>query len=623
MSDVDLVLRWLGKGGGVAPQWCLLTAALAACAGPQPTAARRDAPAASAAASVAQVAVPVTRGIDPVGVWAGELVLGPTETGPVRLRKGAAGWEVDAMGQRGACAPPAAGQSLWACKLGESGHLLRTPVPADASAPLDAYWVSPEVQYVARGGYATSLRLVPDAAGAYVGATALVATRLVAAIGVGRRPTGELYASLREREQNLGRLLGVMAVTAQGDRLILALRDGQRLSATLSAGRDGQPERLDLPLFDSGLTLRLTRRRSDDALVRALWPAPGTAAEPLLTPAALDDGWPVASLEEAGVARAPLEQMAEELVRPPRDWSDLAVHHVVLAHRGRLVLDAAFAGTRPEEVHDLRSAGKSFTAALVGMAVDRGELGLDERVLDVLGATHADPRWRRMKVRHLLSMSSGLACDDEDAASPGNEDRMQEQAEPSWHRFALGVPMAREPGAAGMYCTAGLNLLGALLAKRWGGWLPQQLDERLARPLGIRALHQILMPDGQGYLGGGLRMSTRDAAKLGQLFVERGRWRGRRLLSERFVAQATAAHATLSARDDYGLGWWRTSFRVGLVDYPAFYASGNGGQLVIGLPSLGAVVAFTAGNYANRRAWQRILDELVPRYVIPALRGTP
>jgi CubicO group peptidase (beta-lactamase class C family) len=295
----------------------------------------------------------------------------------------------------------------------------------------------------------------------------------------------------------------------------------------------------------------------------------------------------------------------------------------VIAHRGRLVEETALAGYSPQDLHDVRSVGKSFTSALAGLAADRGELGLDERVLDVLGLSSTDPRWRRMKVRHLLSMSSGLDCEDEMPGSPGDEDHMREQPEPNWHRFTLGLPMAREPGAAGVYCTAGINLIGALLARRWGGWLPQHFFERLARPLGISRFQMILMPDGQGYLGGGLRLTPRDMAKLGQLYVDGGRWQGKQLLSARYVAEATAAHAGLSEPDDYGLGFWRTSFRVGQVDYPAFYASGNGGQLIIGLPSLRAVVVFTSGNYANRRAWQRILDDLMPRYVIPALLGRP
>lgn len=70
--------------------------------------------------------------------------------------------------------------------------------------------------------------------------------------------------------------------------------------------------------------------------------------------------------------------------------------------------------------------------------------------------------------------------------------------------------------------------------------------------------------------------------------------------------------------DDYGYGWWRIVLRANGVEYPAYYASGNGGQLAIAVPSLQLVVAYTAGNYQNRATWQQFLEDWVPRYVIAA-----
>jgi CubicO group peptidase (beta-lactamase class C family) len=379
---------------------------------------------------------------------------------------------------------------------------------------------------------------------------------------------------------------------------------------------------IELPLPDSDIVLRLVRLGRGDAGAEEMFPSPPPA---YAAPPAGDDGWSVASLAEVGASSAPLERMSADLARQvPGTWSDLAVHSVVVARRGKLVFEQYFAGYQRDDVHDIRSAGKSFTSTLAGIAVDRRELRLDDSVTALVGSPpNADARWARVKLRHLISMSAGLACDDDAADSPGNEDRVQDGAERDWFRATLALPMAREPGAVGVYCTMGINLTGALLARRSGAWLPEQLIERLVRPLQMRGYFLNLMPTGQGYLGGGLRLRPRDMAKLGQLFVDKGLWNGKRLLSASWVAQATAAQASLSSPDDYGYGWWRRSFEYDRASYPAFYASGNGGQLIVGIPALEAVIVFTAGNYGNRRTWQRLLDDYVPRYVIPALLGRP
>jgi CubicO group peptidase (beta-lactamase class C family) len=226
-------------------------------------------------------------------------------------------------------------------------------------------------------------------------------------------------------------------------------------------------------------------------------------------------------------------------------------------------------------------------------------------------------------------MTSGLDCDDDNAKSPGSEDVVQDGNERNWYRATLALATQVEPGSRGVYCTMGINLLGALLEQRSSPekglpvWIPELFVTRLARPLQMSHYILNLMPSGQGYLGGGLRLLPRDMAKLGQLYLGKGTWNGQRILSPSWTAQATARHASLSTPDDYGLGFWRTTFLYDRASYPAFYASGNGGQLIITIPSLEAVIVFTAGNYNNRRTWGRLFDDYIPRYVIPSLLGRP
>ena len=97
---------------------------------------------------------------------------------------------------------------------------------------------------------------------------------------------------------------------------------------------------------------------------------------------------------------------------------------------------------------------------------------------------HDGPRKRAITVDDLLTMTSGYACDDDDAASPGAEDAMQEQeAQPDWYKYTLDSPMARDPGAQAVYCSAGMNLVGGAIAQATGAWLPDFFHTHLAGPL--------------------------------------------------------------------------------------------------------------------------------------------
>jgi CubicO group peptidase (beta-lactamase class C family) len=150
--------------------------------------------------------------------------------------------------------------------------------------------------------------------------------------------------------------------------------------------------------------------------------------------------------------------------------------------------------------------------------------------------------------------------------------------------------------------------------------LPEFLHDNLAAPLDIRSYHLNMMPLGNGYMGGGLYIRPRDFIKLGQLFVAGGLWNGRQVVSKQWVDRATRPHAGLNEPNDYGYGWWIKDYQLGGKQYRAFYASGNGGQLVIGIPALDMVIMFAAGNYSDGRTWSKFRDELVPKFILPAVR---
>jgi len=120
-------------------------------------------------------------------------------------------------------------------------------------------------------------------------------------------------------------------------------------------------------------------------------------------------------------------------------------------------------------------------------------------------------------------------------------------------------------------------------------------------------------------MGGGIHWLPRDFMKMGQLYLNGGKWDGNRILGDEFVMNATEPLYDLRERG-YGYLWW-------VIDYPykggsvrAFFAGGNGGQVVIGIPELDLLVTFFAGNY-NDRVLFRIQEEFVPQYILPAVDG--
>jgi len=262
------------------------------------------------------------------------------------------------------------------------------------------------------------------------------------------------------------------------------------------------------------------------------------------------------------------------------------------------VLEEYFHGASPDEPHDTRSAAKSLTSVLVGAAKVDAATG----VYNAMDAKTDDPRKQAMTLEHLLMMSSGLDCDDDDDNSPGNEDVMQNQtAQPDWYRYTLDLKNIRLPGEKSVYCSCQPNLAGGILGRKTGRWLPDLFRDLVAQPMEIEHYGMNLTPTGDAYMGGGVRFTLRDFMKLGQMIIDGGRWRGRQIVSAEWAKRSTSAQTKIGDRL-YGYLWW-------IQDYPyqgrtvrAFFAAGNGGQIVAGIPALDLVIGFYGGNYNDAAA---------------------
>ncbi|PYO74838.1 MAG: 6-aminohexanoate hydrolase, partial [Gemmatimonadetes bacterium] len=231
-----------------------------------------------------------------------------------------------------------------------------------------------------------------------------------------------------------------------------------------------------------------------------------------------------------------------------------------------------------------------------------------------------EPRKRVLTMEHLLTMSSGLDCDDSDPNSPGNEDAITQQTgEPDWWKLTLALKMIRDPGERAVYCSVQPNLIGGVLRKAAGRPLPELFHDLVAEPLEIRRYWMNLTPTGDAYMGGGVRFLPRDFMKLGQLMINGGTWHGRRVVNAAWTKRATSPLVQLG-NQKYGYLWWVMEYPYRGRTIQAFYAGGNGGQVVMGIPALDLVVAFYGGNYNDPVMFQ-VQRRWVPEFVLPAVVG--
>ncbi len=213
---------------------------------------------------------------------------------------------------------------------------------------------------------------------------------------------------------------------------------------------------------------------------------------------------------------------------------------------------------------------------------------------------------------------------------------MQTQAaQPDWWKYTLDLPMANDPGKRYAYCSANINLAGGALTAATGIWLPELFEQEIARPLQFGEWHWNLMPNDEGYLGGGAFLRPRDLLKIGQVYLDGGVWKEQRIVDAAWVKESTAPRIRITPEttglsvEDFqnsyfegqdALAWHDNGLRAGERRYATYAATGNGGQILIVVPELQLAAVFTGGNYLQGGIWGRWADQLIGGFIVPGIR---
>jgi CubicO group peptidase (beta-lactamase class C family) len=527
------------------------------------------------------------------------------------------------------------GQGWFEGRVEENGSLIRGD------------WVQPATVNVGKNASPVILRL--DGKDRWRGEVVPLEDEFTLYLVLTCRADGSLGAVIRNPDRNIGVTWRVERLAQNGIRIsLISKTNGPELSKT--SGQLTQEKVIGEGIYDADnnrMSIYFPDLKSSyDFSPIGDNPASNFYArgkEPVAyrykPPSADDDGWAVGTLSEVGMSAEPIGELVRKIETPFSSLDDPYVHGFLVARHGKLVAEEYFYGFHRLRPHGTRSASKSLTSILLGAAIRQGaKVDPSTPVYDLLynGAPpkEMDPRKREMKVEHLLNMSSGYDCDDRvSPPRPGNEDAMLDGDDPDYYRHTLNLPMEGRPGQRTAYCSINPNLLGAVLHAATQRTLKDLFQDLIADPLRIRRYYLNLQPTGEPYMGGGINWLPRDFMKLGQLMLDRGTWNGKRILSKEWVQRSSSPMVkirSLSSKNceagssptlclrNYGYLWWHIDFPYRGRRVHAFYAGGNGGQVVAVIPELDMVVAIYAGNYASLSGF-KVQEDLIPQYILPAL----
>lgn len=301
---------------------------------------------------------------------------------------------------------------------------------------------------------------------------------------------------------------------------------------------------------------------------------------------------------------------------------------IVVKQGENMLIEEYFNAFKAEKPHDLRSSFKSITSLLTGIAIDQQLLTLDDSLGQFFPELKEEAK-KKIRVRHLLEMRSGLNCEEFYDIGPDCENEMWESED--WIAYCLSVEVKGLPGLNFSYSSNDPMIMGEVISRASGMTIMDFAKQYLFAPLEIKDYKWTLSPKGRGMTAGSFYMKPMDMLKIIELVSDKGKWKGKQIVSEAWITLSTTCEIPLdfsftrysrlpnakytTAR--YGFFWYQEPLEYKGIKTEVLFASGNGGQYMMVLPDYDAKVVFTGSAYGNWRG--KYPFEILLKYIIPML----
>jgi CubicO group peptidase (beta-lactamase class C family) len=315
-------------------------------------------------------------------------------------------------------------------------------------------------------------------------------------------------------------------------------------------------------------------------------------------PKKLNDGWEVSSLKDEGIDEDGIEEVSQ-LIR------DIDSHDNVLSmlivKNGKLVHEEYSPYCQRNTLHWMASITKTVTSTLIGIAIDKGFIeSADAKLYELLPqfAEHfKDPEKKKVALKHIMTMTSGLEWNERVSYNNPQNSEWQMVESEDWMSYVVSRPMRDEPGTLFNYNTGGIHLLSAVIKSVSGLYAHQFAEKYLLHPMGIYGYQWNKDPMGYPCTGGtdgGIGLRTRDIAKFGWLFLKDGKWKGKQIISEKWVKEAPTTHVTTKGRGrSYAFNWMKGARTINQKRFEYTASFGYGGQTLYIVPEYDLIIVFT------------------------------
>jgi CubicO group peptidase (beta-lactamase class C family) len=308
------------------------------------------------------------------------------------------------------------------------------------------------------------------------------------------------------------------------------------------------------------------------------------------------------------------------------------INSILISKGNKLQYEHYFNGFNRDSLHDSRSSFKSITSLLVGIAIDKGLIkDINQKVYSFFPeyGVVTDERKKAMTIKNLLEMESGFDCDEWRDDGKNCEQAMTDTKD--WVKFSLDLPMKNEPGKVWAYTSCNPMIISGIISNVAHISVMDFARKYLFEPMGITRYRWTVDPAGHAMTAGSFYILPADMLKIGEMVKDKGMWKGKRIISEKWINESTNAvipipdfsftrysksKVAIPQPAFYGYYWYAEQIKTAAFAENVQFASGNGGQFIMVIKNLNLVVVFTQSNYNKSRAKQAF--DILASYIIPA-----